>query len=381
MRLIARMNVGGPALQVTGLTKGLDPERFDHRLFAGHVGENEADYVELRAPDLPLSYVPGLGRSVHLASDLSALRKIRLEIARFRPHIVHTHTAKAGVLGRTAAWTSGVPITVHTFHGHLLHGYFSPIVGAGVKAIERVYAARTSHLLAVGAQVREDLLQAGMGRADRFTVMAPGVALAATPERHVARALLDLPENEVVVAFVARLTAVKRPDRLLGVAREVLRYRDDVRFVVVGEGDLLGRLRTDAADLGNRFLFLGWRPDVETAYAAADMTLLTSDNEGMPISLIESSLAGRPAVTTDVGSVREVVLDGSTGRVVPAEVTSLAGAVLELAADPDLRDRFGAAARRWAEQQFSSARLVRDTADLYERLVAEREPWDHRLRS
>ncbi|MCU1487009.1 MAG: glycosyltransferase family 1 protein, partial [Actinomycetia bacterium] len=366
LRVIARLNVGGPALQVVALTRGLDPERFDHRVLAGSVGPDEADYVELRAPDVHPVLVPGLGRRVDPTGELRALAFLRREMASFRPHIVHTHTAKAGVLGRVAAKLTRVPVTVHTFHGHLLTGYFGGAGQRAVVATERTLARRTTALVAVGAQVRDDLVAAGIGRADQYTVVPPGVTVEAR-DPGPARAALGVPEGVPVVAFVARLTAIKRPERVVAVARRVLEVHPDARFVVAGEGPLLEDLKAAAAPFGDRFVFLGWRPDVDVVYAAADLALLTSANEGMPVSLIEAAAAGRPVVSTRVGSVAEVVVDGETGVLVDQDVDALAEAVLGLLADGDRRRAMGVAAAAWAAERFGTQRLVDDISGLYER--------------
>jgi glycosyltransferase involved in cell wall biosynthesis len=175
-----------------------------------------------------------------------------------------------------------------------------------------------------------------------------------------------------MVAFVARLTAVKRPDRFIAMAAQVARAHPDAIFAVAGEGQLLEQLRADAAPLGDAVRFLGWRSDVETVYAASDVVVLTSDNEGMPVSLIEASLVGRPLVTTRVGSAAEVVSDGETGFVVDVDDAALARGVDRLLADGELRARFGAAAHQRAQRLFSAERLVADTAALYESLVPTR---------
>ncbi|HVF21312.1 MAG TPA: glycosyltransferase, partial [Mycobacteriales bacterium] len=310
LRVIARMNVGGPALQVAGLVADLDGDRFEHRLLTGSVGPGEEDFISLRAPGLPHTTVAGLGRSVRPGDDALVLARLVKEIREFRPHIVHTHTAKAGVVGRVAAVVGRTPAIVHTFHGHLLHGYFSPAVTRAVVQTERLLARRTTRLVAVGAQVRDDLLAAGIGRPGQYVVVPPGIALPPAPSRAAAREQLGLPADAVVAVLVARLTAVKRPERFVEVARRLADRHPDAIFVVVGEGDLLASLRDSA---GPNVRFLGWRADVETVYAASDVAVLTSDNEGMPVSLIEAALCGVPAVATDVGSVGEVVLDGRTG--------------------------------------------------------------------
>jgi glycosyltransferase involved in cell wall biosynthesis len=369
LRVIARMNVGGPALQVTGLVQDLDSGRFDHRLLTGSVGPDEADYVELRAPGLPLTRVRGLGRSPEPLSDVRALARLHGEMRRFRPHIVHTHTAKAGVLGRLAARAAGVPAIVHTFHGHLLHGYFSPAMTRGVVQVERTLARRTTRLVAVGTQVRDDLLAAGIGRPGQYDVVPPGIALPPAPGRAAARAALGLPADVPVAVLVARLTTVKRPERFVEIARRLIDTHPHAVFVVVGEGDQLHALRAQA---GPNVRFLGWRADVETVYAASDLAVLTSDNEGMPVSLIEAALCGVPAVATRVGSVAEVVLDGVSGWLCPPDAAALSTAVdAALRDEPGLR-RAGEAARTHATAAFSRARLVADTERVYEQIAAEK---------
>jgi len=365
LRIIARMNVGGPAMQVAGLMRGLDPAEFECRVLTGSVGPDEADFVALRAPDLDLVPVDGLGRAPAPWDDVRALAAVIGEIRRFDPHIVHTHTAKAGIVGRVAARVARVPATVHTFHGHLLTGYFSPTRTRAVVAVERALARRTTRLVAVGSQVRDELLAARIGRSHQYVVVPPGIELARLPERQQARAALGLPPDGLTVAFVARLTPVKRPERFLDTAATLAARLPNLTFVVAGGGDRLAELEIMARDRGLPMRFLGWRRDIETVYAASDLVLLTSDNEGMPVSLIEAGLAGLPAVATDVGSVREVVLDGVTGSVVAPRSDALADAAERILADEQLRERMGAAALAHATAEFGVQRLIDDTANLY----------------
>jgi glycosyltransferase involved in cell wall biosynthesis len=364
MRIIDRLNVGGPALQAVALTR-LDTDGFESRLCVGLPGTAEGDYLALRAPHVHARRVPGLGREPDPLGDVRALAWLVAEIRSFRPHIVHTHKAKAGVLGRLAARMCRVPITVHTYHGHLLTGYFSRLKTEAIVRVERRLARGTTELVAVGAQIRDDLLANRIGRPDQFHVVPPGVTLPTAPPPAVARAALGLPATGPVIAYIGRLTAVKRPDRFLNVAQRVGAKRTDVTFVVVGDGDLLDDVRRAAKPLGDRVRLIGWRADVATVYAAADVVVLTSDNEGMPVSLIEAAHAGRPAVTTGVGSAGEVVEDGVTGFVTSLDPDDIAS-LLELLADADLRSRMGAAAAERAAAEFSTERLVRDVADVYE---------------
>lgn len=373
VRLIGRANVGGPARQVAVLSRLLDSARFDQRLLVGRVGDDEADYLEVAAPDVHARRIEGLGRALRLSDDTRALKSVIREIQEFKPHIVHTHTAKAGVLGRVAAIICGVPVRVHTFHGHLLHGYFSPAATRAVTTAERLLARGSSGLVAVGDRVRQDLLGAGIGRSDQWTVIPPGIDLAPLPDRNQARAAVGVRGDVPIVALIGRLVRVKRPDRFVEMAKLVSRKVPDAVFLVVGDGpERCGtEALIDGAGLRERTRFLGWRSDVETVLSASDIVALTSDNEGMPVSLIEAGLAGRAAVTTDVGSAAEVVLDRQTGRVVPPSSAALAEAVVELLEDPTGRAALGAAARTHAEAHFGARRLAADTEELYERLLME----------
>ncbi|MEW2085272.1 glycosyltransferase [Streptomyces sp. NPDC005283] len=374
MRVITRMNIGGPAVQVSALMRGLDSERFDHRLIAGLVGAGEADYLDQRAPDLPVQRLDGLGRAVRPTDDVRCLLELAAAMRRFRPHIVHTHTAKAGALGRAAAVLARVPSRVHTFHGHLLHGYFSPAKTRVVVQAERGLAALSDKLVAVGSRVRDDLVAAGIGKANQFTVVPPGTRLATAPEPADARRLLGLPQGCPVVAYVGRITGIKRPDRFLAVAREVRHAVPGVHFVVCGSGDFQPDPEA-VAELGDSLHLLGWRADVETVYAAADLVLLTSDNEGMPVSLIEAGLAGLPTVATNVGSVAEVVQDGTTGLLAGLSSGELARHTVTLLRDAELRREMGTQARTFTAQRFGEERLVADTQALYTSIAVARGWW------
>jgi glycosyltransferase involved in cell wall biosynthesis len=369
LRIIDRLNVGGPALQASVLAERLDPARFEQLLLSGAIDDDEGDYVTLRAPRLRVEHVHGLGRAPRPRDDARALAQISTAVRRFRPHIVHTHKAKAGALGRPAAWAHRVPATVHTFHGHLLRGYFSPLKTRAVVAVERGLARPTTALVAVGGRVRDELLDAGIGRRHQYSVVPPGVELGVLPEPAAARRALGLPAGPVVT-FVGRLAAVKRPERFVDVAIAVARSHPDVCFAIAGDGELADEIRARAAPLGVRMVFLGWRGDVETVYGASDVVVLTSDNEGMPVSLIEAAASGTPAVTTRVGSAPEVVADGVTGFVTDKDPRALAAAVTRLLDDEALRIAMGRAASQRAEERFGADRLASDIANLYEAIAS-----------
>jgi glycosyltransferase involved in cell wall biosynthesis len=371
MRVIARMNVGGPAVQVSGLVRSLPEDEFEHRLYTGWCAEDEADYLDTQATDAEAIRIEGLGRAVKPGDDLRALRRLVREMREFRPHIVHTHTAKAGVLGRVAARVSGVgSATVHTFHGHLLHGYFSPAKTKAVVQLERALAAQTDRLVAVGPQVRHDLLEAGIGRADQFAVIPPGLQLPTARSSELMRAEFGLEPHAPVIAFIGRLTQIKRPDRFVEVVRQVTSRRPDVQFLVAGAGD-----RADVIESAARVLpitHLGWRSDVENVLAASDAVMLTSDNEGTPLSLIQAGMAGLPVIAGAVGSVPDVVIQGETGWLAPPTADALSAATLEMLEDTTEARRRGAVAASNAEAHYGVGRLVDDHATLYRGIAAGR---------
>lgn len=378
MRVITRMNVGGPALQAVELMRGLDTGLFDQRLHTGVVEPGEADYLDLRAADISPHRTPALGRSVRPGDDARAIAALVTEMRRFRPHIVHTHTAKAGMLGRAAAVLTRVPARVHTYHGHLLHGYFSPAKTRLVVAAERISAGMTDRLIAVGAQVRDDLITAGIGHPEQYVVVPPGVSLGPLPDPATARRSLGIPGDGPVVAYVGRLTRIKRPDRLVGVARQVRRLLPETRFIVCGGGDAVAEIEAAAKTFDGMFTLLGWRADVETVYAAADLVVLTSDNEGMPVSLIEAGMAGLPCVATRVGSVEEVVRHGETGLLAHRGTYELTHHIVRLLRDEPLRRKMGDEARAWTTRRFGPERLVSDIGEIYASIAEARGWWPAR---
>ncbi len=371
LRIIARMNVGGPAWEVSVLTRGLNNSEFTSQLVCGEISEGEADFLALRDPDLEVTRVGSLRRGLSILNDARAFFALVRLIREFKPDVVHTHTAKAGTLGRIAAVLMRVPVRVHTFHGHVLHGYFSPIVTRAFVGIERVLARFTHGIVSVGSQVRDDLLEVGIGSLEKYTVIAPGVAKGEAVRSDVAREALGLNPDAPVALFIGRLTNIKRPDRLLEAFELVLKKVPSAVLLMAGEGELFERTKALGAHLGESVRFLGWRSDLAVLFAAADVAVLSSDNEGMPVTLIEASMAGVPCVTTDVGSAREVVLDNETGFVVATDSVAIAQALVTLFANEQLRKEMGDAAARHTMANFSSTRLVKDHVDLYIRLVGQ----------
>jgi glycosyltransferase involved in cell wall biosynthesis len=370
LRIIARMNVGGPAVQVSGLMRGFDQELFEQELLTGYCAADEADYLEKVATDVKAIRIDGLGRSVKPRADLTALFAITKEIRRFKPDVIHTHTAKAGVVGRIASILSGhKSIRVHTFHGHLLRGYFGPGKTKLVILVEKILAIFTHQLLAVGKQVQDDLIEVGIGNLNKFAVMPPGLQLAKVPNRHDARIELGLDQNEIYCAFIGRITQIKRPDRFLDVVAKVKSNDVKVKFIVAGAGEQLQYCQDRVNNENLPVTFLGWCEDIEVVLAAADFVILTSDNEGTPLSLIQAGMVGISVVATNVGSTNEIVVNGETGFLTDLSVDQLASAVTKLAEKNDLRAQMGAAGQEYTLARYGVERLVKDHQDLYLRLL------------
>ena len=373
MRIIARMNVGGPAVQVSGLMRGFNETVFDHRLYTGYCAVDEADYLDTVATDVKAVRIQGFGRRVSMGGDLKAFISLVSEIRDFKPHVIHTHTAKAGFLGRIASIISFQPsIRVHTFHGHLLNGYFGPFKRSLVVIAEKFLALFTHQLLAVGDNVRQDLLQAGIGSKSKFGLMPPGLAIGILPDRQDSRTALALPVDNLQCAFIGRVTQIKRPDRFLDVVNEITKRSIELNFFIAGDGELLAMCRERIKKEGLPVTILGWQSDIERVLSAADIVVLTSDNEGTPLSLIQAGMAGLPVVTTNVGSVPEVVLDGSTGIVTGLDVQEIANALEKLVNDKVLRANLGAAAQKFTMSNFGVERLVHDHEELYKKLLSSR---------
>ena len=367
LQIIARMNVGGPAVIVADLMRGLDSSRFEQKLITGYCADNEADYLETVATDVRATRIGGLGRSISPMADARAFLKLIALIRRENPDVIHTHTAKAGVLGRLAAILAGSKaLKVHTFHGHLLHGYFAGWKIKLVIAIEKFLATRTDILIAVGNQVRDDLLKVGIGRSEQYKVFYPGLPAPADIDRDEARKAIRLDLNAVYCTFVGRLTQIKRPDRLLDVVAACQARGLNLHFLVAGEGELFESSKARALHEKLPITFLGWRSDIDQLFAASDIAILTSDNEGIPLTLIQAAFAGIPIVAPRVGSISDIVIDGETGFLTSTQAGAMASALSALVTDEDLREELGSVGRAHAEKYFSLEKSLADHSSLYE---------------
>jgi glycosyltransferase involved in cell wall biosynthesis len=377
LRVITRLNIGGPARQALMLHRALPERGYECELVSGAPQSEEGVFPP---PAERYTLVDSLRRETDFLADARAIRTLTRLMRTSRPDLVHTHTTTAGGLGRIAARRAKVPVAVHTFHGHVLSGYLSGPQTRALTAAERALAKRTDALVSVSTRVRDELLALGIGRPEQWRVVPLGLELGdllgGPAERSPSRAALGLPPEAPLVGIVGRLAAIKDHGTFLAMAAKLAAARTDVSFVVAGDGSLRGSLEAEAKSLlGNRIRFLGWATDLPVLYGALDVVVLTSRNEGTPVALIEAGAAGRPVVATDVGGVAEVVRDGASGFVVPpGDAAALAARVGTLLDDPEAARAMGLAGREWVRARFSSERLVDDLTALYSELVARAAP-------
>ena len=382
--MIARLNVGGPALHVAYLTAGLAERGYDTTLAAGTISRGEESMAFVAdAKGVTTEVIDELHRNISPLRDARAVLRLAELIRRERPTILHTHTAKAGAVGRVAALLAGrarPPIIVHTFHGHVLRGYFNSFVTFGFRMLERQLARMTTKLVAVSPEVRDDLVKLGVAPASKFVVIRLGIDLEQrvggdVDGRAETRRVLGLSGDPFVVGWVGRMTSVKRTDLVVRVFRALVDRGVDAQLLLIGDGPDRDALEQLAHDVGviKRCLFLGYQEDVARFYDAMDVLLLPSVNEGTPVSVIEALAAQRPAVATRVGGTPDVVRDGIDGFLVDsADPGELADRLADLARDPSRRAEMGAAGRTRVLERYSVSRLVDDVDKLYRSLLAER---------
>ena len=378
LRVIARLNVGGPALHVTYLTRGLAERGYETTLVAGDVarGEESMAFVAERS-GVSVVPLPGLSRELSPLRDAVAAWRLARIIRAVRPDVVHTHTAKAGAVGRAAALLAGRrPVVVHTFHGHVLRGYFGRVGTLVFRAIETALARVSDRLVAVSPEVRDELVGLGVAPASKFSVIRLGIEL----EPRVSfegdpietRRRLGIDADRFVVGWFGRMTAVKRTDDLLATLAALRERGVDALLLLVGDGDDREHLEARAHDLGlaRACLFLGYQEDVAPWYAICDVVVLTSASEGTPVTIIEALAAARPVVATAVGGVPDVVDEGETGFLVPqGDTQALAERLEVLALDPARRATMGETGRDRVLRRYAVERLVGDVDDLYRELL------------
>jgi len=381
IRIIARLNIGGPAIHVSLVNSEMEKRGHRSLLLAGEVEPGEGDMAYLAdALSVPVTRIQTLGRRISGSRDAKALRDILKIIRCESPDVVHTHTAKAGALGRAAALVAGVPCIVHTFHGNVLDGYFSPKKTVVFRNIERLLARLTDRVITISPQQKEELtIVHKIARPEKIEVIRLGFDL--EPWLKLAESRAPVGSKQCRGTWVGRLTAIKDP--LLFV--EAVSQTTGMDFVMVGGGEMESQVRSGIAKKGLRNLtLLGWKRDMREVYDKTDFVVLTSMNEGTPVALIEAMASGLPVISTAAGGVEDLML-GEPRRDEGFEIFqngllirdrnagSLAQAMSWLVTHPDQRSLMGAAGREFVTRAYSKERLVDELELLYRSILANKE--------
>jgi glycosyltransferase involved in cell wall biosynthesis len=381
LRVITRLNIGGPAIHTILLTHALNDGRtFASTLVAGMTAPHEGDMLALaREKGVVPTFLPSLGREISPLDDLVSLAKMVRFIRQIKPDVVHTHMAKAGTVGRLAAHMCGVRLIVHTYHGHVFHGYFSPTKTRVFLTIERALGLLTDRVIVVGDGQREEIASYGVAARQKLVAIPLGLELVqfldAEQVRGQLRRELGIAPDVPLIGIVARLVPIKAHEVFFLAAKRVRAALPRAQFVVIGDGERRAELETLAAEMGlsDAVRFLGWRSDLKRVYADLDVVALSSRNEGSPVALIEALASARPVVSTAVGGVAEVVLDGETGLLVPpGDPAAFAESLVKLLNERHLAERLGLAGRQHVYPRYDSSRLVDDVRHLYLRELAAR---------
>jgi glycosyltransferase involved in cell wall biosynthesis len=385
LRIIARLNIGGPALHVIILNSELNPAAYVSQLVTGRESPAEGNMNDFAAQrDVHPIIIDALGREIFIRDDLKALVNLIRLIRREQPDIVHTHTAKAGFVGRLAAKLTGVPVLVHTFHGHVFHSYFGYLRTKFFLWLERLLAKFTDVIITVGEQQRKEIIGYKIAEPDKVISVPLGLDLKpfvnSSSHSDLLQRELSLEPDILLVGIVARLVPIKNHLCFLRAARVVADKMDNVRFLIIGDGELREHLeqKTRELELESKIIFMGFQHNLTKIYSGLDVVTLSSFNEGLPVALIEAMAAGKPVVSTDVGGVRDLILDGDNGLLVPSnDHRALALAILYLLGKPGRRTIMGQAGRRKAYPLFDKNRLLEDIDRLYRNLLTREKAGKH----
>lgn len=381
VRIINRFNIGGPTFNATYLTRYL-PEDYDTILVGGVPDEGEKDSLHiLRENGIEPIIVPELSRSIDPLKDRKAYRQIKRIIKEHQPDIVHTHASKAGLIGRLAAKSLKVPVIVHTFHGHVFHSYFGRRKTEFFKRIERYLAKISTGIIAISEIQKEELVEEhNIVLSEKVSVIPLGFDLSRfknNVESKCAetRAKYKIAVDEIAIAIVGRLAPIKDHNFFLDVVERLSNLtRKNVRVFIVGDGSERETIenRVKEMSLDNITIELtSWILDISTFNAGMDIICLTSKNEGTPVSLIEAQATGLPVVSTDVGGVRNIVVDGSAGYIIKREdIETYTEKLRLLVENDDLRKKYGTFGREFVLERYGFKRLVDDMDAYYKDLLS-----------
>jgi glycosyltransferase involved in cell wall biosynthesis len=381
LRIINRFNVGGPVYNVTYLTKYL-PETYETLLIGGCATQTEQDATYILSDHgIQAQVLPSMSRSIRIFNDLKTFFILLKLIRSFKPDIVHTHASKAGVLGRIAAKIMGVRVIVHTYHGHVFHGYFNPIITKSILFIERILGKVSTKIITISAAQQQDIVTKYRIVSKNKTVVIPlGFDLSrfekSTENRMELRHQMNLTTHKTAVAIVGRIAPIKNHRLFIDAAAETYeKHPEEFIFYVVGDGelrdDLTDYLSTTYPRLKSSVIFTSWIADMTLFYPAMDVVCLTSINEGTPVSLIEAQASGIPVISTNVGGVKDVINPNETGIILNEHsAVELSNHLIELHLNRELRIKMSQNARNFVKERYTYHRLVADIDGLYKTLLS-----------
>lgn len=384
LRIINRFNIGGPTYNVTYLSKFLDDE-FETLLVGGLPEEGEADSLYIpKSFGLEPLLIPEMKREPNFKSDIASYKRIKQIIKEFQPDIVHTHAAKAGAIGRKAAADCGVPIILHTFHGHIFHDYFGKVKTEVFKNIERYLAKKSTGIIAISETQKQELGEIyHICPSEKIKVIPLGFDLTkfyedTSEKRKLTREKYHLQEEDVAVAIIGRLAPIKDHTFFLEAIEKMYPLISDVSFKVfiVGDGELKDEIESKAKALNQQFgkeiiILTSWIKDIATFNAGMDVICLTSKNEGTPVSLIEAQASSIPVISTNVGGVRDIVKDGETGFVVN-NIAEFIEKLRYLIKNKEIRQKMSQNGLNYVRDKFSYETLTRNMREYYQELLTEK---------
>ena len=369
--VVSRMNVGGVATVLLGFIESLDQNFFEHTLITGVCEENEIDLVSKTDFKVNIVYLPRMKKSISLISDLIIIYQIRKILRELNPDIVHTHTSKAGFVGRVSALTLfKKPYLVHSFHGHVLSGYFSKLKSILFLGIEKLLSTKTDILVADSKHVKSDLLAKGIGNNSVWKVVPPGIRKQPIIDLDTVRDQLLIPREVFLICWIGRFTKIKDP--FLAVESFVKfeqKASKKVCLLMVGDGELFEPVNNLVKQINSNIKLVGWKTNVSAYLAVADLLLLTSLNEGFGLVVAEAGWYGKPTLSTKSGGVNEFINDGVTGFLVGSKPVQIATTMLKLHNDQKLLTEVGKKAKAQTMESYSSEIFAKKHQQIYLNLI------------
>lgn len=369
--IVSRMNLGGVAVLLADLHESLSAPEFSHTLITGVCAENEIDILNGHAEDSSIIQIKTMGRAPSVLGDISTFFALRKVLKQISPDIVHTHTSKAGVLGRIAAISLRKNISiVHTYHGHHLYGYFSKLIVHMVVLIERLISFKTNLIIADSTQVMVDLKKVKVGSKNIWRVIPPGIRSLKIMSREDARKKINIGKNEFVICWIGRFAEIKNPMLALTSYDQLpSKVRNTSSMIMIGEGKLMPECKEYSEKNNLNVVFPGWESNIGPYLAAANMLLITSKNEGFGMVIAEAGFFGVPSLSTDVGGVREFIEDGINGILVQATPFDIASNIMTLSSDLKKVTKLGLMARKTTLEKFTVETFVGGHKKVYRELV------------